>query len=73
MEKAIDILKSATSLKGAGFDKRQSGLVVDIFSDSEESIATRADIELLESRIINEIYTIGITISALVVGLNIWL
>lgn len=72
MAKVIDTLKAVTSLKEAGFNSEQSEAIVDIISDSEENIASKADLQLLESRLTNKIYAIGISIAALVVGMNIW-
>ena len=72
MAKAIDTLKAAALLKEAGIREEQAEAIVGIIANSEENTATKADIELLESRLTNKIYAIGISISALVVGLNIW-
>ena len=72
MAKAIDTLKAASHLEEAGFEKEKAEAIVGIISISEESLATKADIELLESRLTNKIYAIGITIAALVVGMNVW-
>ena len=72
MAKAIDTLKAVTSLKEAGFNSEQSEAIVDIISDSEENITSKADLQLLESRLTNKIYAIGISIAALVVGMNVF-
>ncbi|MCG8608365.1 hypothetical protein MJD09_25685 [bacterium] len=71
MAKAIDTLKAAVSLKEAGLNEEQAEAIVEIIASSEESIATKADIELLDSRLTNKIYAIGISIAALVVGMNV--
>lgn len=72
MAKAIDTLKAASHLVEAGFEKEQAEAIVAIIGNSEESLATKADIALLESRLTNKIYAVGITIATVVVGMNIW-
>ena len=72
MAKAIDTLKAAALLKEAGLKKEQAEAIVGVIASSEESIATKADLQLLESRLTNKIYAIGISIAALVVGMNVF-
>lgn len=79
MAKTIDTLKSASILTKAGANKELAEAIVEVVSDVDAELATKADItrletkiELSESRMANRIYSIGIAIGALVVGMNVF-
>lgn len=79
MAKTIDTLKSASILTKAGANKELAEAIVEVVSDVDAELATKADIarletkiELSESRVTTRIYAISITVAALVVGMNVF-
>ena len=79
MAKTIDTLKSASILTKAGANKELAVAIVEVVSDVDAELATKADIarletkiELSESRVTTRIYAISITVAALVVGMNVF-
>lgn len=80
MAKVIDTLKAANILSEAGIRKREAEAIVSVVAEAEGNLATKSDLELvrsdlnlLESRITNKIYAIGLTIGTLVVGVGVFL
>lgn len=78
MAKAIDTLQAKEAFTAAGFEERKAKALVDVMSQIDDDIASKKDIlllqkdiENLEARLTNKIYSIGLAIAALVVGMNV--
>lgn len=61
----IDTAKAIDRLTEAGMNGSQARAIVEIFSESQESLATKADLRELGSRFTIKLYSVG----ALVVGI----
>ena len=76
MAKTIDTLKSAELLTKAGIAKSQAEAIVEVVSSTEDALVTKGDLELrlelLESRITNKLYAVGITLAALTIGTGVF-
>lgn len=72
MAKAIDTLKAAALLTEAGLGQKEAEAIVELIAATEGGLVTKTDLALLESRLTNRIYAIGLTIAALVVGMNVF-
>ena len=79
MAKSIDTYQEITHLTDAGIDHKHAEAFVNLVSQSSDELATKADLRLLKADInllkadlINRIYAIGIAISGLVVGMNVF-
>lgn len=77
MARAIDTLQAKEAFIAAGFEEDKAKALVDVMSQIDDDLArkedvllVRAEIDNVEARITNRIYAIGLTVAALVVGMN---
>ena len=71
MAKAIDTLKALNALTDAGVRQQEAEAIVGLLAETEGNLVTKLDIELLESRLTNRIYAVGVTVAGVVVGMNV--
>lgn len=77
MAKTLDTLRAKEAFTKVGFDEAKAKALVRVMSEIDDDLArkqdvllVRAEIDNVETRITNRIYAIGLTIAALVVGMN---
>ena len=77
MAKALDTLEAKELFTAAGFAEDEAKALVTVMAQIDDDLArkedvllVRAEIDQVEMRITNKIYAIGLTIAALVVGMN---
>ena len=77
MAKTLDTLRAKEVFTKVGFDEAKAKALVRVMSEIDDDLArkqdvllVRAEIDNVETRITNRFYAIGLTIAALVVGMN---
>ena len=77
MGKTLDTLQAKELFTAAGFAEDEAKALVSVMSQIDDDLARKEDVLLVsaridkvEARITNRIYAIGLTIAALVVGMN---
>jgi hypothetical protein len=77
MATRIDTLKALEMLVNKGFAKEQATAIVEIVAESDDELVTttelKTELSLLESRITNKIYAVGLTIAAVVLAAAVFL
>lgn len=77
MARTLDTLHAMERFTEAGFEAEQAKALVNVMSQVDDDLArredvqlVRAEINLVETRITNRIYAIGLAVAGLVVGMN---
>ena len=77
MARTLDTLEAKETFTTAGFDEEKAKALVSVMAQIDEELARKGDVFLLrseiknlEARLTNRIYGIGLTVAALVVGMN---
>ena len=77
MAKTLDTLQAKEVFTAAGFAEEEAKALVSVMAEIDDDLArkedvllVRSEIDKVEARITNRIYAIGLTVAALVVGMN---
>lgn len=74
----IDTYRAVTHLVERGIERRQAEAIVEVFGDASQEVATKADLRLLEERLIRRIHSstimnIAVTTAAVAVLLQMFM
>ena len=77
MARTLDTLEAKETFITAGFDDEKAKALVSVMAQIDDELARKSDVLLvkaeiksLESRMANRIYGIGLSVAALVIGMN---